>query len=281
MPFRDLILDGGLATELERRGQQLDDTLWSARLLRDEPAAIAAVHRSYLDAGADIVTTASYQATLAGFVAAGIDKAEAADLLRRSVRLAKHARDAWWDEPCHRTGRQCPLVAASIGPYGAYLANGAEYAGVYGLGRDELLQFHLPRWHLLAAEQPDVMWCETLPCLGEAQALVELADQTPEIPVCVCFSCRDARHISDGTPIGRCGEFLDAQPRVQAMGVNCTAPSHIVGLIGELRKTTEKPIVVYPNSGEIWDAGSRAWRGEAMIEDLRGWRSSGGPPEPP
>ena len=78
-----LVIDGGLATQLERLGANLSDELWSARLLADDPAAIIAAHRAFLDIGAQVITTASYQATVAGFVRQGHDPGRAAELLRR------------------------------------------------------------------------------------------------------------------------------------------------------------------------------------------------------
>lgn len=257
-----LILDGGFATELEARGHDLRDHLWSARLLRDDPAAVAAVHDAYLDAGADCILTASYQATLPGFARAGIDSAAGTALLQRAVRLAQARRDAFQADPARRGGRVAPLVAASIGPYGAFLANGAEYTGDYDRDRAGLRAFHSARWAILAAAAPDVMACETIPSLAEAQALAELAQTTPELPVWITFSCRDEAHISDGTPLAACARYLNAFPSVVGVGVNCTAPSLLPGLLRRLRAVTDKLIVVYPNSGERYDAAARCWVGE-------------------
>jgi homocysteine S-methyltransferase len=167
-----LVLDGGLATELEKAGLDLDHPLWSARVLFEAPAAIAAVHRAYLRAGADCITTASYQASQPGFVRAGRSAIEAANLLRLSVQLACEARAAFWADPRHHAGRREPLVAASIGPYGAYLANGAEYTGAYDLDEQGLLEFHRERFHLLAETEADLFACETIPSAEEARALV-------------------------------------------------------------------------------------------------------------
>ena len=280
IPSSGLVLDGGLATELEQRGHELgNDLLWSARLLRDDPDALRAVHQTYLDAGADIITTASYQATMQGFLEAGLEETEAIELIRNSVRLAKSQRDDWWSDPANRSDRRRPWVAASVGPYGAYLADGSEFRGEYGMDRDQLVTFHRQRWQILAAEQPDLMVCETVPCLIEARALVDLANETSDLPVWISFSCRDGSHINDGTPIKLCGEFLESQPRIQTIGVNCTAPQWISSLIGELRMVTQKPIVVYPNSGETWDSHSRAWSGDASSADFaelaRQWHAAG------
>jgi len=172
--FEVILLDGGLATELEARGFDLDDDLWSARLLLEKPEAIRRVHLDYLQAGADCVVTSSYQATIEGFEKKGIGKRKAVDVLRRSVQLAQSARDEFWGNPANRSGRVRPLVAASVGPYGAYLADGSEYTGDYDLDEDGLVKFHRERWDVLATSGADLLACETIPSLPEALALGRL-----------------------------------------------------------------------------------------------------------
>jgi len=274
-----LVLDGGLATELEKAGIDLDHPLWSARVLETSPSAIARVHRSYLEAGADCITTASYQATLAGFEREGRSRAEAEALLRRSVTLALEARDAFWVDERHRAGRQRPLVAASIGPYGAFLANGSEYTGDYDRDEAGLLDFHRERLALLSASGADLLACETIPSAAEARALAALLAETPGVPAWVSFSCRDGERLRDGTPFVECVRRLDPAPRVFAIGVNCTAPEHVESLLHEAAGATRKPLVAYPNSGELYDAASKTWRGSASRErwgelGLR-WRAAG------
>lgn len=255
-----LILDGGLATTLEARGFDLDDELWSAKLLLEAPAAIREVHRDFLVAGADCVTTASYQASLEGFRRRGLEASEGVELLRRSVRLAVEERDAFWSVPEHRRGRRRPLVAASVGPYGAFLADGSEYTGAYRIGDDELYEFHRTRWHVLADTPADLLACETIPSAREAGVLLELLRETPGRRAWLSFSCRDGAHLSDGTPIAEVARLCDATPNVAAVGVNCTKPEFIGPLLSELRRATEKPLVAYPNSGERYDAESGTWR---------------------
>ncbi|MEV0168361.1 homocysteine S-methyltransferase [Nonomuraea fuscirosea] len=246
-----LVLDGGLATQLERLGADLRDELWSARLLLEEPELIRRVHADYFAAGADVATTASYQASLPGFARRGLDSAEAARLLRLSVELAGQARD--------EAGRG--LVAASVGPYGAYLANGAEYTGDYDLDEDGLYAWHLPRWEILAEAGADLLACETIPSYPEARALDRLLRSTPEVKAWVSFSCRDGERLNDGTPIRRAAALFMGNPQVVAVGANCTAPRHLPGLISCL--SGGLPVVVYPNSGETWDAAGRRWLGLA------------------
>jgi len=270
-PFLDgqgvLVLDGGLATELERRGHSLDDPLWSARLLVDDPEAIVSVHRDYLEAGADAVVSASYQATPRGFVERGLTEAQADRLLLVSVDLARRARDAFWDEA--HPGRLKPLVAASIGPYGAYLANGAEYTGDYGLSETALVEFHRRRWHVLAESQADLFACETIPSKVETAALVRLLSETPDVLAWVSFSCRDGKHVSDGTAIEEAAGVVTGHPQVVAVGVNCTAPRYVRELIERVRSVTDKPVVTYPNSGEGYDAASRTWQGEPSAQQAK------------
>ena len=270
-PFLDqqscLILDGGLASELEERGYDLNDSLWSARLLIEEPEAIQAVHETYLAAGADCIITASYQATVPGLLARGQDLAGARALLRLSAALGLAAREAFWGDGSGHTGRLRPLVAASIGPYGAYLADGSEYDGRYGLSRAELRDFHSERWQLLAASEADLLACETIPSFLELQALTDLL-ATSEKWAWFSFSCADEHHLHDGTPIRNCVAWLAPYDRVAAIGINCTAPHLISELVRQLSKVTDRPVIVYPNSGEQYDPTTKRWYGTAEPADF-------------
>lgn len=274
-----LIVDGGLATLLETHGHDLGDHLWSARLLRDNPEAIYRAHQTYLAAGADCIISASYQATIDGFMRAGMGQAEAEELLRGAVILARRARDDFWAVSHNRAGRLRPLVAASVGPYGAYLADGSEYSGTYGLDGDQLFAFHRARWRLLAAAGPDLMACETIPSLVEAQALARLFPETPALPAWVSFSCCDDAHLCDGTPLAEAVALLDPLLQVVALGINCTAPSFIPALIMAARTATDKPVIVYPNSGERYDVSRRVWLGQSSPDDFGmlalAWQAAG------
>ncbi|HET7234941.1 MAG TPA: homocysteine S-methyltransferase [Actinomycetota bacterium] len=242
-----IVLDGGLATELERRGKDLHDALWSARVLVEDPDAIRRVHASYFAAGADVAISSSYQATFEGFAGRGLSKDEAASLMRTSVALA---RDAAPDGA---------LVAASVGPYGAMLGNGAEYTGDYDRGEDELVEFHAPRMEALAAAGPDLFAVETIPSIVEARALVRALGSFPEVPAWVSFSCRDGAHICDGTPYEEAIAVATSAPSVVAVGVNCTSPMHIEALVEIAATATERPVVCYPNRGSFWDPVRKTW----------------------
>src|SRR5690625_3938589 len=252
---RTLVLDGGLATRLEDLGCDLSGGLWSARLLRDDPDVIRRAHRDFFAAGADVAITASYQAWEHGFTARGLTRENARALIARSVELALQARD--------EAGGG--LVAASVGPYGAALADGSEYTGDYGLSAntDALADWHRERWHLLAGTGADLLACETIPSFAEARALARLLGETPGVRAWFSFSCIDGEHISDGTPLAACAALLAGNPQVAAVGANCTAPRHIPDLIG---RTGQLPAVVYPNSGESWDRRTRTWHGAADPE---------------
>ncbi|MDD3990602.1 MAG: homocysteine S-methyltransferase [Desulfobacteraceae bacterium] len=255
-----VILDGALATELETRGCDLNDPLWSAKVLLETPERIAAVHADYFAAGADVAITASYQASLPGLIRRGLEPDEALALMGRSVTLAAEVRDAFWRQPANRVDRPRPLVAASVGPYGAYLADGSEYRGDYDLSEDALVAFHRPRMAALVAAGADLLACETLPCLAEARALSRLLSEFPGTWAWFSFSARDGAHVCHGEALADCARFLDAHPQVAAVGVNCTAPIFVPDLIRAARGATDKPIIVYPNSGEVYDAQIRAWR---------------------
>ena len=266
-----LVLDGGLSTELESRGHDVTSALWSARLLRDEPGAIADAHAAFAAAGAQVATTASYQATFPGFAAAGIATDEAARLMTRSVQLARDGL---------ATAGRAGWVAASVGPYGAFLADGSEYTGAYldHVGVGELRAFHRPRLQVLGEAGPDVVACETLPGAAEAEALLaELTDLG--LPAWLSFSTvTDAA----GVPRTRRGERLAdvlAMTRdveaVIAVGVNCTDPAGVPTAVRVAGDASGKPVVAYPNSGETWDAAGRRWTGTPGIGDISGWLSAG------
>ncbi len=246
-----LISDGGLATELEARGHNLSDDLWSARLLMAEPGEILAVHETFFGAGARVATTASYQASFDGFAERGIGRDETERLLRLSVELAKTAR--------RRAGGG--WVAASVGPYGATLANGAEYAGRYGLSVAELTEWHRPRLEILADAEPDVLALETVPDVDEGEALVDLV-RSLGVPAWLSYTIA-GDHTRAGQPLAEAFSVAAGVSEIVAVGVNCCAPEDVLNATKVARAVTGKPVVVYPNSGEEWDGARRAWKGRA------------------
>ena len=254
-----VILDGAMATELERRGADIADPLWSAKILLEAPELIRQVHYDYFAAGADVAITASYQASFAGFAARGLTRDEAAALMRLSVTLAQDARDAFWADPSNRAGRTRPLVAASVGPYGAFLADGSEYRGDYGLSRAELIAFHRPRLEVLLDAGPDLLACETIPCLAEAEALCRLLSEYPTVPAWLSFACCDGAHVCHGETLAACVAAAADVPNVVAVGVNCTPPRYVEPLLRSVAGTTDKLLLTYPNSGEQWDAAAKCW----------------------
>lgn len=279
--FGSFIVDGGLATQLEARGCDLSDNLWSARLLMDDPDVIRQVHADYLWAGADCIISASYQATIPGFMSRGLSEAEAKRLIEYAVEIAVEERDRYWSQAAEseRERRLRPLAAASVGPYAAYRADGSEYTGQYDLNETELVEFHRERWHILAATAADILACETIPNAQEGRALARLLQDTPNCYAWFSFACRDGQHVNDGTPIRAVAAYLNQFDQVAAVGVNCTAPRYIPNLIRELLAVVDKPIIVYPNSGEIYDVEQHIWRGEAVPAEFgtysREWRKIG------
>ncbi len=257
-----VVLDGGLATQLEAQGNSLADPLWSARLLLENPGEIVRAHLAFYRAGAAVATTASYQATFEGFAARGIDHAGAIGLLRRSVALASEARAAWQAERPHRDVSPL-LVAASIGPYGAFQANGGEYTGRYGRSVAQLRDFHRERLEILTDTEADLLACETIPELEEGIALVELLETTPGARGWLSFSCADGARLRSGAPVEEAFALAEQSSRVLAVGVNCTGPEFVDELLARARGATAKPLIVYPNSGEGWDPDSKTWVGAA------------------
>jgi homocysteine S-methyltransferase len=263
-----LVLDGGLATELERRGADLRDALWSARLLLEDPDLIREVHAAYFAAGADVAISASYQASFDGFAARGIDRRRAGDLMRRSVQLAREAADAAGGDR---------VVAASVGPYGAVLADGSEYHGHYGRSVHELIEFHLPRVEVLLDAEPDVLAIETIPSIVEIEALVTVLDRLPEADAWISCTCRDDALISDGTSFAEAAALAASSDRVIAVGVNCSPPALVPTLLSGAAVNT--PLLAYPNLGSTWDAAAKRWVAEGPRPDLGAasvrWRAAG------
>jgi homocysteine S-methyltransferase len=259
---RIVVLDGGLATELERRGQDLSGRLWSARLLADAPDEILAVHRAYFAAGAEVATTASYQASIEGFTARGLD---APVMLRRSVALAGRARDE------HGEG----WVAASIGPYGAALADGSEYRGDYGLSVAELRRFHRPRLAILAEAGADVLAVETIPCLAEVEAVLAELDEL-DVPAWLSLTCAGTRTRA-GEPASEAFAMARDCASLFAVGVNCVRPADTRPLVQLAAQHSGKPAVAYPNSGEEWDAAHHSWTGRPAFSpaDVDDWTTAG------
>lgn len=238
-----------MSNALESRGHDLSDALWSARLLKDAPEEIAAVHRAYYEAGAAVATTASYQASLPGFQQAGLSRAEAERLITRSVLLAREARDEFGADR---------LVAASVGPYGAYLADGSEYRGNYGVSSAALRDFHAPRLELLIAAEPDLLAIETIPDTREAEVLVALLTEL-DFPAWFSYSIEGDRTRA-GQPLTE-AFAVPSIDQVVAVGINCCSPTDVAAAVATAMSVTGKPAVAYPNSGEVWDAGARSWTG--------------------
>ena len=255
---RPIVIDGGLATQCEAMGHRIDGELWSAQLLLSNPRAIVDATRAYLDAGARIVATASYQASRRNLAVMGLSAERADQLILDSVSLARQACDEFLaDNP----DANRPLVAASIGPYGAIMHDASEYTGAYAISDDDLRAFHAARLALLDSSDADLFACETIPSGREAAILADLL-ATVTKPAWVSFSCRDESHLADGTPVATAAGCFRNHPNVLALGGNCIPPEIVLPLIGELQRAApDKAIVVYPNSGEIYRSEDNSWLG--------------------
>lgn len=274
------VLDGGLATELERAGCDLSGALWSGEVLRWQPKKVLAVHRSYLEAGADCLLTSSYQVSAKGFREIGLKAEEAREAIRQSVTLAEQARREYQaSEIGSGRGPRRIWIAGSLGAYGAALHNGAEFHGRYDIGRAGLAAFHADRVEAMTGTNADFLAFETVPLLEEAEAILDALTRFPTLAAYISFSCRDDGHTGHGEAIEDCARLLDAHPQIIAMGVNCTAPRHILPLIRRIRDVSSKRIAVYPNSGETWAAETRSWAGSSDPAQFgalaHAWREAG------
>ncbi|MBO3756892.1 homocysteine S-methyltransferase [Streptococcus suis] len=279
-----VILHGALGTELEFRGHDVSGKLWSAKFLLENPQLIKGIHKDYIRAGADLVTTSTYQATFEGLAEAGLSQAEAEKLIRLTVDLAKEARDEVWADlsETEKTNRTYPLISGDVGPYAAYLANGSEYTGDYGnISLEELKDFHRLRMKLLLEQGAELLALETIPNVLETQALVELlADDFPNVEAYISFTSQDGQSISDGTSIEKIAELINSSEQVLAVGLNCTAPYLYPVFLSQLSEKTDKPLVTYPNSGEVYDGATQTWKEEAdhshsLLDNTLAWHKLG------
>ena len=259
-----LILHGALGTELEALGYDISGKLWSAKYLLEEPSIIQDIHETYIAAGADLVTTSSYQATLPGLQEAGLSEAEARAIIAQTVALAKDARDKAWQSLSEdeKSKRPYPLISGDVGPYAAYLANGSEYTGDYGkISKEELKDFHRPRIAILLKQGVDLLALETIPNALEAAALVELlAEEFPQVEAYISFTIQESSSISDGTSLEAMVELVDTSKQILALGINCSSPLLFDTALEKLASLTNKYLVTYPNSGEVYDGQTQTWK---------------------
>lgn len=274
-----VILDGALATELEARGANLNHALWSAKLLSEDPALIQKVHENYLEVGANVISTASYQASFLGFEKQGYTKQEAIQFLVSSVELALKARENYLKQN-NTLAALKPLIAASIGPYGAALADGSEYTGYKDVSVQSLMEFHEERLVVLSNTKADILAFETIPCLDEAMAIKKLLEKHPLKQAWISFSCKDGVHLSSGELFEDAVKLLEDSDQIIGVGVNCTPPAFILPLIQIAKPITSKVILVYPNKGEAYNAIEKVWESNescdlSFIENAKRWLKAG------
>lgn len=256
-----MVIDGSMSTALEELGCNLNDRLWTAKALLEQPELVEQVHYNYFHAGADCSITDTYQAAIPGLTAAGLSIEEAERAIVRAVELLQSARQRWWEDEGEALGRTWPMCLGAVGPYGAYLADGSEYRGNYGVSDDALREFHFRRMQLLWEAGADILLIETQPSLSEALIEAEIAEDL-EADYWVSFSCRDGRHIHEGDLIRDCaGKLGQDHPHLKMLGINCTPPQFVEHLIAEIRAVTDLPVAVYPNSGEEYDPETKTWHG--------------------
>ena len=273
-----IVMDGAMGTELEKRGYNVSDALWSAKFLKENPDAIKQIHKDYMEAGANVVTCCSYQATIPGFMDAGYSEEEAEVLIRKSMEIALLAREEWWQESGKEKGCEYPVIAGDIGPYGAYLADGSEYSGAYDLTKEEYKDFHSKRINILKDAGAEIFAVETCPKLDEAKAVAELLEEL-DSDFWVSFTVKTPGRISDGTPIKDVVECMNKYSHIKAIGVNCVAPEIVEDIILNLRKESDIPICVYPNSGEVYDGINKVWNGApdgiSFAQRAKKWQIAG------
>ena len=266
-PF--IILDGGFATELEKKDLDLKDRLWSAKIIAEDPDAVRDVHLSYLNAGADCIITSSYQATVPGFIAAGYSRSEAVELIGKSFRIASEAVKLFYETSPDMSKRPHPFIAASAGCYGSFLADGSEYRGDYHLDLKEYKDFHRERVDILAGAGAEIIAFESFPCLEEAAAVAELMEEYNNLCCWIVFTMQDAFRTSHGDNFKECVRFLQGKKNIAAYGINCSPPEFISPLLDSLDDELKNFFAVYPNSGEHYHTDCSCWREDPTVIDYR------------
>ncbi|SFG32967.1 homocysteine S-methyltransferase [Sporolactobacillus nakayamae] len=267
--YKPIILDGAMATEIEKQGITIDSELWSATVIHDHPECIKKVHLDYFKAGADVATTNTYQATLPGFQQSGYTELEAKRFIKEAVSIAIQARSEFWEglSAKQKQARPYPLVAGSVGPYGAYLADGSEYTGDYSLNEAGYRMFHHSRMSLLKEAGADLFAFETMPNFNETKVLADLLkNEFPGDEAWLSFSLADEAHLCDGTPLANAAAYFNSFDQIAAIGVNCVAMNRVGPAVKTIRQVTDKPVVVYPNSGERYNPMTKRWEASKMQE---------------
>lgn len=270
-----MIVDGAMSTELEALGADLNNSLWTAHVLLDSPDLVRQVHAAYWEAGAQAAITCTYQASEAGFAKQGIGREKAAGLITKAVAMADQARSDYLKAHT-AAAREDLLICGSIGPYGAYLADGSEYTGKYDLPREAFEVFHDLRLETLAEDpRVDLLAFETHPRFDEIQAELDMISGKAITCWVTVTLAEDGLHMPDGTALADLGRFLDKQDQVEALGVNCVAREKVLPALNELHRVTGKPLILYPNSGECYDAHTKTWHGQG--EHTHEWSQFVGP----
>jgi homocysteine S-methyltransferase len=242
-------LDGGLSTALEAQGFVIDGAMWTGELLLTNPEAVTAAHRSFVDAGADIIITGSYQLSFEGGRRAGWTDDEVEQALRNSTTAARLA------------AKDDTLVAASIGPFGAHRNDGSEFRGNYGVADSAIRDYHDRRIDILLDTEPDLLALETMPNIAEVRVLLELIEsKSADMPFWVSFTVTEPGVINGGGTFAEACALVEQYGNAMAVGINCSPLSVITPTLSGV--DTDLPFVVYPNAGQTWDSDAMAWSGE-------------------
>ncbi|MGV2875897.1 homocysteine S-methyltransferase [Macrococcus capreoli] len=260
------LLDGGFGTTVEAYGYDVKHELWSTHLIKEHPEAILKVHQAFVNNGAEIILTNTYQGAVQSFLNTGYTEREAEGYLQAAVELA------------HQSVSSNVLVAASLGPYGAMLGNGSEYTGAYQVRQSDYIEYHMQRLNILIEAGIRVFAFETIPNIEEVKAVKALLEDYPDIEAWLSVTLKDSAHLSDGTPIEEVIEVVNGIDNVHAFGVNCTSVKVIDGAVERLLALSEKAIILYPNGGRKYDAVEKVWIDQddiSLIEATVKWKQLG------
>ncbi|ULG74649.1 homocysteine S-methyltransferase [Macrococcus brunensis] len=261
-----ILLDGGFGTTVEQFGYDVNHPLWSSNLIESNPEAVYQVHQAFVDAGAEIILTNTYQAAIQSFINMGLNYQDARNYLKKAVEIAR------------RAAKENTIIAGSLGPYGAMLGNGAEYTGDYIISEQDYIDYHKERLDILIEAGISVFAFETIPNLEEIKAVKKLLEEYEEIEAWLSVTLNDSTHLSDGTQLDEVIETVNAIPNVLAFGINCTSIKVIDEAVDKLIKQSSKDIILYPNGGRKYDASNKVWIGDeeqSLLEAAVRWKDKG------
>ena len=261
------LLDGSMSFPMEQLGYNLKNKLWTGKALINNPDLIKDIHKGYIDAGADFISTSTYQISFDRLKNMGYQSEEIKKIFQKSVDIVKDAIEE------SKLKKEIKIVG-SFGPYASYDPEASEYIGEYDSTDIEIKKFHLNNIRIIEETDLDIILYETIPCLREIKILSEaLSHSTKEIWISI--TCNEEMEFRDGSSFKDACEIISKIEKITTMGINCFSPLLVKKAIDLLKKYSNKKILIYPNSGEIYNPKERFWTGNNEFNNsmIKNWLS--------